>query len=83
VLACVQAIEVRSAIGAEQHSFTVNHKRALAISQRGLDNEGIAVAPVVPVAGEVKSRTRLPYLRENGRLVKVIPKNWYPAAFPI
>jgi hypothetical protein len=48
----VQAVEVRSTIYAEQHSLTVNHKRALAISQRGLDNEGIAVAPVVTIASE-------------------------------
>ena len=52
VLARVQADEVGSAVDAEQHSFTVNHKGALAVSQRGLDNEGKAVAPVVPIAGE-------------------------------
>ena len=52
MLTRVQAVEVRSAICAEQNSFTVNHEGALAVSQRGLDNQGKAVAPVVPVAGE-------------------------------
>ncbi len=51
-LARVATVEVGSTIDAEQRSLTIDHKGARVVSQRGLDDEGKAVAPVVPVAGE-------------------------------
>jgi hypothetical protein len=48
----VQSIDIGSAIDAEQHSFTVDHKGALAVSERSFDDEGKTVAPVIPIAGE-------------------------------
>lgn len=52
VPARVKAIEIRYAIYAEQHGFTINHKRVQAISQGSLYNEREAVAPIVPFAVE-------------------------------
>ena len=45
----MQAVEVRTAVNAEQHGLAVNDKGAVAVEQRGFR---IAFAPVVSVAGE-------------------------------
>jgi hypothetical protein len=50
MFAGMQTIEVRNVIHAEQDGFPVNHKRAVTIPECGLNNQRIAVAPVVPVA---------------------------------
>ena len=52
VPARVQAVEVGDAVDAEQHRFAVDHERAVAVAQRGLDDAADSVAPVVAVAGE-------------------------------
>jgi hypothetical protein len=52
VLPAVQAVEIRNAVDAEQHGFTIDHERAVPVSKRSLGDQRIAIAPVVAVAGE-------------------------------
>jgi hypothetical protein len=52
VLAAVQPIEVGPAIDAEQHGLAVDHERAVAVAERGLDDQRKAIGPIVTVAGE-------------------------------
>jgi hypothetical protein len=54
----VQAVEVGDALDAEQHRFTFDHKGALAVSERGLDDERKRWLQSYPL--RVNSRTRLP-----------------------
>jgi hypothetical protein len=58
VLPAVQAVEVGDALDAEQHRFTFDHKGALAVSERGLDDERKRWLQSYPL--RVNSRTRLP-----------------------
>jgi hypothetical protein len=53
----VQAVEIGPAVDAEQHSLAVDHEGRIAVAQRGLGDQRIAIAPVVAVG--VNSRTRL------------------------
>jgi hypothetical protein len=46
----VQGVEVGDAVDTEHHGLAVDHE--LAVLQRGLDDPGIAAAPLVAVAGE-------------------------------
>jgi hypothetical protein len=48
----MQAVEIRNAVDAEQHAFTIDHERAVPVSKRSLGDQRIAIAPVVAVAGE-------------------------------
>jgi hypothetical protein len=52
VLAAIEAIEIRDAVNAEQHGFTVDYKLACLDSAGGLDDQRISAAPVVAVARE-------------------------------
>ena len=52
MLAGVQAVEIGPAVDAEQHGLAVDHERAVAVAQRGLDDQRKAIGPVVAVAGE-------------------------------
>jgi hypothetical protein len=52
VPAGVQPVKIRDAVDAEQHSLAVDHERARSVPQRGLDDQRIAVGPVVAIAGE-------------------------------
>ena len=52
VPARVQAVEIGDAVDAEQHGLAIDDERAVAIAQRGLDDQRIAIAPVMAVAGE-------------------------------
>lgn len=51
VLEAMQAVEVRSAVNAKQHSLAANDKWANAVAQRGLDDQRKTVAPVIAVSG--------------------------------
>ena len=48
----MQPVEVGDAVDAEQHRLAIDHERAVPVSQRGLGDQRIAIAPVVTVAGE-------------------------------
>jgi len=52
VLAAVQAVEVGAAVDAQRHRFAVDHERTIAVAQRRLHDQRIALRPVVTVAGE-------------------------------
>src|SRR4029078_4242999 len=52
MLAAVQAVEVRYPVNAEKHRLAVDHKRAVSIPERGLNNQRIAIGPVVAVSRE-------------------------------
>jgi hypothetical protein len=52
MLARMQAVEIRDAVDAEQHSLAIDDERARSIAQRRFDDQRIAVGPVVPVEGE-------------------------------
>src|SRR6516165_3351757 len=52
MLARVQGIEVGDAVDAEHHSLTVDHELPVPVLQRRFDDPRIAVAPVVPAAGD-------------------------------
>src|ERR1035438_6318421 len=47
----VQGVEVGNTIDAEDNGLAVNDELLLAVLQRGLDDPGIALGPVVSVAG--------------------------------
>jgi hypothetical protein len=51
-LADVKAIEIRDAINAQQHGLPVDHKGTASIPECGLNDQRVAIAPVVAVAGE-------------------------------
>lgn len=48
----VQTVEVGDAIDAQQHRLAVEDEGAGAVPQRGLDDQRVAVGPVVAVAGD-------------------------------
>jgi hypothetical protein len=48
----MQLVEVGHAVDTEQHRFAIDHERAGAVLQRGLPDQGVALGPVVAVAGE-------------------------------
>ena len=52
MLARVQPVEVGGAIDPEQHRFAIDHERTGAVTQCGLDDTRVALAPIVAVAGE-------------------------------
>ena len=52
MLARVQGVEVRGAVDAEHHGLAVDDELLLAVLQRGLDDPGVSLGPVVAVAGE-------------------------------
>ena len=60
MLTRVQAVEVRSAVHAEQHSFTVQDEGIGPVTQRGFDDARVAAAPVVTVAGPQPHGLALP-----------------------
>jgi hypothetical protein len=47
VFARVQAIEIRSAVDAEQHGFAVDHEGRIAVAQRGFRDLRISIRSVV------------------------------------
>ena len=51
VPARVQAVEIRSAVDAEQHGLAVEDERAVAVSKRSLGDQRKAIAPVAAVPG--------------------------------
>jgi hypothetical protein len=51
-LAAVQAAEVGDTVSIEQHGLAIEHERRVAVAQCGLDDAGIAIGPVMAVAGE-------------------------------
>jgi len=52
MLARVQPVEVRNAIDTEQHGLAVDHKRAVAVTKRGLRDQRVSARPVMAVARE-------------------------------
>jgi hypothetical protein len=48
----MQAVEIRDAVHAQQHRLAIDHKRTGEVAQRGFDDSGIPIAPIVAVAGE-------------------------------
>ena len=48
----MQAVEIGDAVDAEQHGLAIDHEGRVSVAQRGLNDQRIAVAPVVAVAGE-------------------------------
>jgi hypothetical protein len=48
----VQAIEIRSAVNAEQHRLAVDHEGRVPIARRSLDDQRVSPAPVVATARE-------------------------------
>lgn len=63
-LAAMKAIKVRSAVYAEQHDLTVDHKKAAPIAERILNDQRITIGPVVAV-----TRTSERACRRDGRSV--------------
>ena len=51
VLRAMQAVEIRHAVDAEQHGLAIDHERAVAVAQRGLDDQRKPIAPVVAIPG--------------------------------
>ena len=52
LLARMQGIEISDAVDTEHDRFAIDHELALLVPQRGLDDPGIAAAPVVAVPAE-------------------------------
>ena len=58
MLARVQSVEIGNAVDAEHGGFAVDDELLVSVLQRGLDDPGIALAPVI--TARVISRTRSP-----------------------
>ncbi len=52
MLPAVQVLEIGDAIDAQQHSFSIDDELPGAKAAGGFDNQRIAIAPIVTVAGE-------------------------------
>jgi stress response protein YsnF len=52
MLSRVQAVEIGDAVDTEQHRLAVDDERRASVSQGGLDDQRVTIAPVVTVAGE-------------------------------
>ena len=69
VLAAVEPVEVRSAIHAKQHGFTVQDKGADADAMRCLNDQWVAIGPVVTVAREQANALAFPM---NGKAIAIV-----------
>src|SRR5438067_630024 len=69
VLAAVQPIEVRSAVDAKQHGFTVEDKRADADAKRCLNDQRIAIRPVITIARKQANSLAVPM---NGKAIAIV-----------
>ena len=52
MLARVQAVKIGNAVDAKQHGLAVENKLPAADTLRGLDDERIAIGPIVAIASE-------------------------------
>jgi hypothetical protein len=48
----MQPIEIADTVDDEQHRLAIDHERCGTVAQRRLDDQRIAIGPVVAVAGE-------------------------------
>jgi hypothetical protein len=48
----MQRVEVRDAVNAEHYSLAIEHKLPMSVLQRGLDDPGIPIGPVVTASGD-------------------------------
>jgi hypothetical protein len=48
----MQRVELRDAVNAEHYSLAIEHKLPMSVLQRGLDDPGIPIGPVVTASGD-------------------------------
>jgi hypothetical protein len=48
----VQPIEIGNAVDAKQDRLAIDDERGCAVSQRGLNDQRVTIAPVIAVSGE-------------------------------